>query len=61
MSLEICPFPLGFQICWHIIVHNILLSFFCIYAISVEITPIFISYFVYLDSLLVSLARSLLV
>ena len=55
------PFLLGCQICWHIIVHNVLLWSFCISAVSVEIPPFFISYFDWVLSFLflVSLARGL--
>ena len=42
--LECCPFLIHCQICWHIIVHSILL-WFLYFCISVEIFP-FISYFV---------------
>ena len=41
ISLESCPFLLVCQICWHIIVHSILLwffFFFCISAVSAEIS-----------------------
>ena len=38
MSLESCPFILGYQICCHIIAHNILLWVFCISAVCVEIS-----------------------
>ena len=34
MFLESCPFLLGWQICWHIIFHSILLCFFCCCTIS---------------------------
>ena len=59
-SLESCPFFLSCQICWHIIVHNILLWFFVFLQYHWDF-PFFISYFVYLGSLflLLSLARGL--
>ena len=42
MFLESCPFLLGCQICWHIIVHSILMFcfVFSFYEVSVEISPI---------------------
>ena len=39
MFLETCPFLQGLQICWYIIVHNILLFFF-ISALSIVIAPL---------------------
>jgi len=41
VSLESCPFLLGCQICWHKMVHSILLGFFFFFgisAVSVEIS-----------------------
>ena len=40
MFLESCPFLLGCQIYWHIIVHSILSWFFCISVVSVVISPL---------------------
>ena len=39
MFLESCPFLLGCQICWHIIVHTIPMWFFCISVVSVLMSP----------------------
>ena len=60
MSLESCPFLLGWQICWHIIVHSILLCFLYFRSNHCDFS-FFSSYFVYLgfSFFLVSLARSL--
>ena len=38
-SLENCPSLLGYQICWHTIVHSFLLWFFCISTVFIEISP----------------------
>ena len=55
MSLESCPFLLGCQICYHIIV-LLLFLYFC--SISWDFS-FFISYFIWAPSLLMSLASSL--
>ena len=48
--LKTCPFLLDFPICWHMIVHSILLCFLYFYGIFCYFFS-FISYFVYLDPL----------
>ena len=45
MFLDSCPFLLGCQICWHIIVHRILLWFFYVSAVTVEISTSFLCLF----------------
>ena len=57
--LETYPFIIGCQICWHIIVHSILLFFF----LFLQCLSFFISYFIWVLFLffLVSLARGLLI
>ena len=62
MFLETCPFLLCCEICWHIIVHSILLCFFCISVVSVVMSPFsFLILFIWGFSLFfsVSLARGL--
>ena len=50
MFLETCPFLLGCQICWHIVVHSIPLLFF-VFLLYWLLCLLFIYYFVYLGSL----------
>ena len=61
MFLESCPFLLGCQICWHIIVHSILLWFFVFLQYLVISLLSFLTFFTWDFSLffLVSLARGL--
>ena len=61
MSLESCPFLLGCQICWHIIVHSILLWVFLYFCSICGDFSFYISYFVWVLSILflVSLDRGL--
>ena len=46
MFLDICPFLLGCQVCWHIFVHIIISWLICISVVAGFISPI--SYFVHL-------------
>ena len=60
--LETCSFLLGCPICWHIIVHTILLSFLCVFVVSVVMSSLpFLILFIWVLSLffLMSLARGL--
>ena len=57
MFVESCPFLLGFQICWHIIVHSIILGLFFLYLHRISWESPF-SFLICLSSLfVVSLAR----
>ena len=55
MFLKSCPFLLGCQIFWHIVLHSILLWFFSIAVVLVEISPFsFLILFVWVSSLFFS-------